>query len=116
MTPGTLNHRFTAGDGYAHTITFQDSDGDFLDVSAYTHRAQIRASHSSATATDFAIDETAAATGAITLSLTAAQTRAFARGVYHWDLERELSGGEPQTLLSGIVTVLADVTREEVTP
>lgn len=116
MTPGTLNLEFVSGDAYSHTIHFQDANGTALDVSAYTHRAQIRSSHAAATATDIAIDESAAATGDVRISLTAAQTRALRRGVFVWDMERELAGGEPQTVLRGTAAALPDVTREEVTP
>jgi len=113
MTPATLNLEFTAGDGYVLTLTFQDSDGNALDVSAYTHRAQIRARYSSTDCTAFAIDDTSATTGVLRMPLTAVQTRALGQGVYRWDYERQASGEDPQTLFAGTVLVRPDVTREE---
>ena len=114
MTPGTLNLSVVAGDGYSHTISFVDADGDAIDVSAYKHRAQIRTHHSAATATDITIDDTAAAAGSIHLTLTAAQTRALRIGANVWDYERQATGADPETVLAGIARVRPDVTREEV--
>lgn len=114
MTPGTLNLSVVAGDGYSHTISFVDSDGNAINVSSYEHRAQIRARYNATTATDFAIDETSAASGSITLSLSAAQTRTLRVGVLVWDLERQADGAEPETILAGVFRVRPDVTREEV--
>jgi hypothetical protein len=114
MTPGTLNLSVVAGDGYSHTVSFVDADGDPIDVSAYEHRAQLRTHHQATTATDFAIDETSAAAGSITLSLSAAQTRTLRVGVLVWDLERQADGAEPETILAGVFRVRPDVTREEV--
>lgn len=109
MTPGTLNIELTAGDGYSHVITFQDSAGAALSQAAYTWRAQIRTTPDAATKTDFGV---LVAAEKVTISLTAAQTRALLPGVYVWDAERALTaGGDPQTILSGTVRVRSDVTR-----
>ena len=115
MTPAIVNLTLTAGDGYSHEFTFTDGTS-VLDVSAYTHRAQIRSKPAAIEAVDFTIDETSAATGVVTVSLTAAQTRLLASGVWQWDMERELDGAYPQTVLAGTLRVTPDITREAVTP
>ena len=113
MTPGTLNIEFVAGDGYSLAITCQDSNGAALSQSAYTWTAKVRKNWYTATAdaTAFTVDATAAATGVITLSLTAVQTRALGFGKQVWDTQRALGAADPVTVLRGTVTVLPDATR-----
>lgn len=114
MTPALLNLQLVAGDGYSLPISCVDSDGDALDQSAYTWRAQIRTRHTSTTATDFTVVN-GGATGIVTLSLTAVQTRALGDGSFVWDAERQVTGSDPATVIRGAVRVLPDVTRP-VTP
>lgn len=113
MTPGVCNLTVTAGDGYSVALTFTDDDGEALDVSAYTHSAQVRRIPGAADAEDFTVDEAEAATGVVTISLTAEQTRSLRPGTNFWDLERAVGDGDPQTILGGKFTVLYDVTRIE---
>lgn len=109
MKAATLNLETTAGDGYSNAITIQDSAGVDQDQSAYTWRAQVRKGYGATTATDFTVVQLGAV---VTISLTAAQTRALGKGVWVWDAERRIGVGDPQTILSGTLRLAPDVTQD----
>lgn len=99
-----------AGDGYTMTITPQDENGDPLDQTGWTWRASVRRHASATEKTDFTVTNNGTS---IQLDLTGAQTREISeRGVSVWDVERQQTGGEPETILAGTFRTLPDVTRE----
>jgi hypothetical protein len=100
------------GDDYRVVISLT-SDGDPMDLTDYTARAQIRVSTalSANLIAEFAatIDDPPT-DGTITLELTHTDTASIASGV--WDLEIEDGDGWITTVVSGSVTATPDVTRE----
>lgn len=99
------------GDAYEHILTFQDADGDAIDVTG-TWRAQIRRRQNSADVlAEFTIDDSDAATGVLVLTLDG-DTVAGLPDVCVWDLEET---GAQLTYLKGTVRVSGQVSAE-VTP
>jgi hypothetical protein len=90
------------------TYTFK-TDGTPNDLSAWTFTAQWRMTRTSTDALDMTVDSSAAATGSITVSLSAAQTaNIWSAGV--WDLSG-VRGSEVRTFVTGATTYQSDVTR-----
>lgn len=88
------------------------SDGTTpVDITGRTYASQLRTSPDitaiSATAT---CSITNAANGVMQVVYSATSTAALDPGYYYWDLQ-ETNGSTVTTVLSGVVTVLADVTR-----
>jgi hypothetical protein len=105
---GTLS--VYAGDTFSQTFTFKE-DGSAIDLvdagwSAWT--AQYRKNASSTTAVSFAVDTSAAASGQITISLSATQTANLESGVF--DLQAT-QGSLVRTWIAGGLSVTKDVTR-----
>ena len=92
------------------------ADGDEVNLTGFTARAQIRPSAASATTTlSLTTENTRIAlggtAGTITLSISYTYTAAIAAGRYVYDLELVSAGGIVTRLLQGVVTVSANVTR-----
>ncbi len=99
------------GDDYPHTVTITDAAGEPIDCSAWTVTSQIRATASAETAlASFDVDDSDAATGVFTLTLTAEETRDLPTGNLASDIQRTLAG-KTTTILSCPVLVVEDVTR-----
>ncbi len=99
------------GDDYPHIITLTDSEGEPLDCSAWTVASQIRASASAEPAlASFEVDDSDAASGVFTLTLTAEETRALPLGLLTSDVQRVLAD-KTTTILACPVLVVEDVTR-----
>jgi hypothetical protein len=94
---------------YTVVVNITDQTGP-VDVSASTFASQLRRYPSADVAATFNIDNSAAATGTIQLSLTSAQTAALDPGVYRWDVDR-IQGSTIQPLAKGEIIVEAEVTR-----
>lgn len=105
---GTLS--VYAGDTFSQTFTFKE-DGEAIDLvdagwSAWT--SQYRKNANSTTAVSFTVDASAAASGQITISLSAAQTANLDSGVF--DLQAT-QGSLVRTWIAGGLSVTKDVTR-----
>lgn len=116
MTPGDYNLTIRQGGTFSRVLTWKDDAGDEINLTGYTARMQVRASHSSADVLLSLTTENSRITlggvaGTITLSLLAADTAALTWewGVY--DLELISGGGLVYPLLEGRVRVDREVTR-----
>lgn len=108
------------GSTFARTFRLKDSVGNYIDLTGYSARMQVRQSHSATTAI-VDIDsgskggvevEPDSTQGAIKITLTAtetAQLTAPLAGV--WDLEIVSGGGEVTRVLEGAVRITPEVTR-----
>jgi hypothetical protein len=106
--PGKYDIKLTAGDDFQLTVRLLD-DGDPIDTSAYTFKAEIRDSYlpSGTLFADFAVTPI---TGGAIISLTATQTTALQTiRKFVWDFQ----SASPliRTWLSGDVIVQGQVTQ-----
>lgn len=82
-----------------------------LNVTGRSYAAQMRSSvDASSAAATFTCTVTDGAAGEVTCVVSASATAGLAPATYVWDLQ-ETAGGSVATILSGTVTVVADVTR-----
>ena len=101
-----------AGADFTTTVTVTDSTGSAVNLSGYSHAAQIRKSYDSAAATvAFTTATTDASNGKFTLSLTNTQTAAIPHGRYVYDAVITASGGTKTRVVEGIVTINPRVTQ-----
>ena len=100
-----------SGADFTTTVTVTDSTGSAVNLSGYTHAAQIRKTYESASATvSFTTATSDATAGQFTLVLTNAQTAAIAHGRYVYDAV--ITTGSTKTrVVEGIVTVNPRVTQ-----
>lgn len=98
------------GSDFNSTIDVAGADGNALDLSTYTLRAQVRKSYSSSTAVDFAAT-TGNNTGELQISLTGTQTGNMKAGRYVYDVEIESAGGTVTRVVEGQLEVTPRVTR-----
>lgn len=109
--PSTQNLTITRGDTEVVVITMKDSASLPINITGRTYRAQIRVTKDASTqAAGFVCVVTNAAAGEVTCTLTAGVSAGLAAGKYYWDFE-ENNSGIVTTILAGVVTVLADVSR-----
>lgn len=100
------------GDTYQHHLTFQDGDGDPIDLTGYTFTAQVR------TGPEYddvlaAMDVTVSAlTGEVWLVILPAVTAVLEPGRRTWDVQQVDGDDVVTTLLTGPCDVMGDVTRE----
>lgn len=97
------------GTSFTTTITVTDDDGNALDLTGYTGAAQIRKHYTSSNSVSFTVS-IAAATGEVTLALTANATANLAAGRYVYDCELT-TGQTVSRIIEGIVTITPQVTR-----
>ena len=109
LTPATLDLTIVTGDSFAESVTFSRS-GAALNLSTYTHRAQVRAERSSDAAllATMTVGTGSASTGVIAFSLTANQTAALDPGRYAWEYEWTV-GSTVRTVLGGEFVVVDEV-------
>lgn len=109
--PADQDLTITRGDTETLVVTIQDDAGSAINITGRTYRAQIRSSQDSTTIkASFTCTVTSGAGGQVTCVLSATDSATLSSGQYFWDLE-ETASGVVSTILSGNVTVLADVTR-----
>lgn len=96
------------GSTYSVTINIDDDNGDGLNVSGYSARAQMRKHYTSSNSVSFV---TSLANGELSLSLTANQTANIVAGRYVYDVELIDSSNNVTRILEGIITVTPEVTR-----
>lgn len=104
-----LNLFIDQGSDYSTTIELVDDQGEPLNLTTYTGRAQLRKHYTSSTYKEFAV--VGYSNGAITLSMNAATSSNIVSGRYVWDLELVSSGNVVSRLVEGILTVNPEVTR-----
>ena len=109
--PSTQNLTITRGDTETVVVTLKDGANLPINITGRTYRAQIRLTKDSSTiSTSFSCAITSAVNGEITCTLSAGNSGTLAVGKQYWDFE-ETNGGVVTTILAGVVTVLADVSR-----
>lgn len=109
--PADQDLTLTRGDTETLVVTITTDGSTPVNITGRTYRAQIRSTQDSTTIKgSFTCTVTGAASGQVTCVLSATSSAAISAGLYFWDLEENASG-VVSTILSGNVTVLADVTR-----
>jgi hypothetical protein len=92
-------------------VLAQDESGTPIDVTGRTYTSQLRTTQdSSIISASFTCTVTDGAAGEVTCVMSPASSGELDPGYYYWDLQENASG-TITTVLSGQVTVLADVTR-----
>ena len=100
-----------SGADFTTTVTVTDSSGSAVDLTNYTHAAQIRKTYESSSATvSFTTATSDATAGQFTLVLTNAQTAAISQGRYVYDAV--ITTGSTKTrVVEGMVTINPRVTQ-----
>jgi hypothetical protein len=114
MSPAVLDLVLYAGDGSTFAINFVDDDDQPIDVSYMNWAAQIRKTRKSEDAQQLEIDDSDAVNGIVLMHISAEVTRSLSRSS-QWDIQGNLTGEDPITLIQGSISCKLDVTREEVT-
>ncbi len=113
-----LKHNITIEQGADDTleVTWEDDDGEPIDLTGYTARMQVRRTHDNATKLLDLVSPTnitlGGVLGTVTVAWTSAATAALpapVKAVY--DLEVIDSGGVVTRLLEGIANITPEVTR-----
>ena len=99
------------GSSYASIIDVKDSNGLPFNLTGYESRGQIRKSYGSSSAVPFATAINLPLEGKVSLSLTAAQTRAMKPGRYVYDVEIYNDGGHVVRVAEGQVEISPASTR-----
>lgn len=111
--PGILPaDQIYAGDDWSRILTIKQDDAavDLVAAGWTAWTAQWRTDPGTASKIDLSVDDSAAASGQITVSLTGAQTESMGgNGV--WDLQATDSDGNTVTWLRGATVWTQDVTR-----
>lgn len=109
--PGKQDLTFVRGDTETVQVTMTSDGSTPVDITGRTYAAQLRTNPDIA---GISISATCAVTDAVNgvmqAVFSATSTSTLTPGYYYWDLQ-ETNGTIVTTVLSGQVTVLADVTR-----
>ena len=109
--PATQNLTITRGDTETVNVTITTDGTTPVDITGRTYASQIRSNADSTTiAATLTCTLVTPASGTLKAVLSAADSAVLTPGYYQWDLQENASG-VISTILSGTVTVLADVTR-----
>lgn len=109
--PSTLDLTITRGDTETIVVTLTTDDVTPINITGRTYAAQLRTTPNiSVVSASFTCTVTDGANGVVTCVLSSTSSALLSPGYYYWDLQ-ETASGVVSTLLSGTVTVLADVTR-----
>jgi len=117
MAAATVNLTCEQGATYSQSLQWKTgTPATAVNLTGYTARMQVRrTAASSDTALELTTENSriaiTAATGTVTLSLTAAVTAALIAGSYVYDLELVSGAGVVTRLCQGKFTVSAEVTR-----
>ena len=99
------------GDTYAHELRIKNSSNAVINITSRVYTGQIRKKRNSdSIAATFTSSITDAANGVVILSLTPASTANVPAGTYVYDFQ-ETNGSTVTTLITGIVTVIGEVSR-----
>lgn len=109
--PADQDLTITRGDTETLVVTITADGSTPINITGRTYQAQIRSQQDSTTIkATFVCAVTSGAAGQVTCTLAATGSAALSPGLYFWDFQEDASG-VISTILSGNVTVLADVTR-----
>ncbi len=109
--PADQDLTITRGDTETLVVTITSDGTTPINITGRTYRAQVRSQADSTTIkASFTCTVTDGANGQVTAVLSATDSATLSAGVYFWDFE-ETASGTVSTILSGTVTVTADVTR-----
>lgn len=109
--PAKQNFSITRGDTETVVVNITTDGSTPINITGRTYRAQLRSTKESAViSASFVCTITDAPDGQVTCVLSAASTSSLSPGTYYWDFE-ENNAGVITTIIAGMVTVLADVTR-----
>lgn len=109
--PADQDLTITRGDTETLVVTITTDGVIPVNITGRTYRAQIRSTQDATTIkASFTCTVTAALLGEVTAVLSATSSATLSAGIYFWDFEENASG-VVSTILSGNITVLADVTR-----
>jgi len=109
--PADQDLTITRGDTETLVVTITTDGSTAVDITGRTYASQICSQQDSTTIkASFTCTVTSAVNGQVTCVLSATSSAALSAGLYFWDLQ-ETASGVVSTILSGNVTVLADVTR-----
>lgn len=109
--PADQDLTITRGDTETLVMSIMAGESTPVDITGRTYRAQIRSQQDSTTIkASFTCVVTSGASGQVTCTLAAVDSASLSPGLYFWDFE-ENATGVVSTIISGNVTVLADVTR-----
>lgn len=109
--PADQDLTITRGDTETLVMTIMAGESTPVDITGRTYRAQIRSQQDSTTIkASFTCIVTSGTSGQVTCTLSATDSASLSPGLYFWDFEENASG-VVSTIISGNVTVLADVTR-----
>lgn len=110
--PAPVDLTITRGDTETIVITCtSDDSGTPINIVGRTYTSQFRTSQDAVgVAATLTCTVTDGANGKVTCVLPSSQSEDLAPGLYYWDLQENASG-TISTLVSGTVTVNADVTR-----
>jgi hypothetical protein len=101
----------TRGDTETVVVTMVDDVGAAIDITGRTYTSQMRTTPDISAISITGVGAvTDGAAGKLTVTFSATGTAALDPGFLYWDLQENASG-VISTILSGTVTVLADVTR-----
>lgn len=98
------------GSSYSVTLDLTDENGDVIILSDYVANSQIRKWYTSLSPAAVFATSIDAASGELTLSLTANQTSSLVAGRYVYDVELD-QNGVISRIVEGIVTVTPQVTK-----
>lgn len=123
LTPSRQDFTLTRGDTWSISFTFSAENGDPIDLTGSTWLSQIRPagaggridSNQPIFAT-WTIDSTAEADGIIVLTLDSSETEKADIEVTYWYDIQQTKDGKVATPVQGKITVVPDVTIEEVSP
>ena len=99
------------GSTFSASIDITDTEDNILVLTGYTVAGQIRKTYDSSTAINFTGSVSNAATGEVTISLTATQTNALVAGRYVYDVEITSAGGTVTRVIEGQLEVTPGVTQ-----
>ena len=109
--PGEASVVITRGDTTTLVVTLTTNGTNPIDITGRIYEAQVRNdTEDSLPEVTFVRTLTTPASGVLTCVLSSSQTATLEPGNHRWDLQENASG-VISTVLSGIFTVLADVTR-----
>ena len=109
--PAKQDLTITRGDTETVKVTITTDGETAVNITGRTYSSQLRTSQDvTAIAGSFVCVVTDGANGQVTCTLSAASSEDLKPGYYYWDFQENASG-VISTILSGQVTVLADVTR-----
>lgn len=110
-SPAKQNLTVTRGDTLTLVVVMTTDGATPINITGRTYAAQMRTSPDAASASaTFTCTLSDAANGEVTCTVSAATTAALSPGQFVWDLQ-ETASGTVATVLTGTVTVVADVTR-----